>query len=472
MRLINFIIIMVILTLLTAGGYVAYTQHQLTLVASNTRFSENLTRGFATGVWKLHRHKVLPVLQAQPKDMGDDIDIAVFGADVESYFSGMSVRSVVVYSASRQFVLSLTPAGGGMASNAPAEMLTSAITSKQPAEGILEGDSFSALTQSVVPIVKDGNVELLLAITTDASAENMEFLQLLGISFGVALLMILALFLLSLFNTNRAEIIIGRQYQENSDLAAQANVAKEENQQKSMFLANITHELRTPLTAIIGFSEILRNEFVPAPGQTSHANYISDIHSAGTHLLSLINDILDFSKAEAGKLELDVTEVNASKSIQNCIRLIQPRAEISEVTVVEALPKEPMIIFTDGKKFKQILLNLLSNAVKFTPSGGKVTVTAWTDVKADSLVFEVRDSGIGIAPKDISRAMSPFGQIDNALSRKFEGTGLGLPLTKKFVEIMGGTFAIDSIVNKGTTITFSLPREMKEREGVVVNQVA
>ena len=122
----------------------------------------------------------------------------------------------------------------------------------------------------------------------------------------------------------------------------------------------------------------------------------------------------------------------------------------------------------DGKKFKQILLNLLSNAVKFTPTGGTVSVTAWTNMMEDTITFMVVDTGIGIAPKDISRAMSPFGQIDNTLKRKYEGTGLGLPLTKKFVELMGGKFGIESEVGKGTKVIFTLPRETKDRDGVTV----
>jgi two-component system cell cycle sensor histidine kinase PleC len=114
---------------------------------------------------------------------------------------------------------------------------------------------------------------------------------------------------------------------------------------------------------------------------------------------------------------------------------------------------------------------LLSNAVKFTPAGGEVRVTAWRNAADDTYSFEVKDTGIGIAPKDISRAMAPFGQVDSSISRKYEGTGLGLPLTKKFVEIMGGKFSIESEVNVGTTIVFTLPRELKEREGVIIKYI-
>jgi two-component system cell cycle sensor histidine kinase PleC len=179
------------------------------------------------------------------------------------------------------------------------------------------------------------------------------------------------------------------------------------------------------------------------------------------HLLSLINDILDYSKAEADKLELEISEVDTTKTVRNCMRLVSPRAEGAQVQLGEEIPREHFILKTDAKKLKQVMLNLLSNAVKFTPAGGSVTVTMWQNVVDGGLSIEVKDTGIGIAPKDISRAMAPFGQVDNTLSRKYEGTGLGLPLTRKFVEIMGGTFSIASEVGKGTTITITLPKESK-----------
>jgi two-component system, cell cycle sensor histidine kinase PleC len=188
-----------------------------------------------------------------------------------------------------------------------------------------------------------------------------------------------------------------------------------------------------------------------------YKDYIRDIHTSGVHLLSLINDILDYSKAEAGKLELQLEEIDATKIVLNSVRLVGPRAEEAKVSFVQDIPNEHFVLTTDAKKLKQVMLNLLSNAVKFTPAGGMVKVSMWHNVVNDMLTIEVRDTGIGIAQKDISRALAPFGQVDSALSRKYEGTGLGLPLTKKFVELMGGVFTIQSEEGKGTTVTFTLP---------------
>jgi two-component system cell cycle sensor histidine kinase PleC len=144
---------------------------------------------------------------------------------------------------------------------------------------------------------------------------------------------------------------------------------------------------------------------------------------------------------------------------------VQTRAEQVQVNLVDNVAKEHIVMTSDAKKLKQILLNLLSNAVKFTPQGGTVTVSAWQNLADNTVAIEVKDTGIGIAPKDISRAMSPFGQVDSELSRKYEGTGLGLPLTKKFAEAMGGQFHIQSEINVGTTITIVLPRIAPEGAG-------
>lgn len=304
-------------------------------------------------------------------------------------------------------------------------------------------------------------IDVILELRYDVSLQwnQLDFFHHISV-YGV-MGMFSIIIILMLFTSGKAESIIAKQHEANLELAAQAASAQAENRDKSQFLANVSHELRTPLNAIIGFSEFIKSERSGKIGNEKYAEYIRDIHGSGVHLLSLINDILDYSKAEADKLELDVSEVDATKLVKNSMRLVSPRAEGAQVALVEEIPREHFIVETDAKKLKQVMLNLLSNSVKFTPSGGAVTVTMWQNVVDGGLAIEVKDTGIGIAPKDISRAMAPFGQVDNTLSRKYEGTGLGLPLTRKFVEIMGGTFNITSEVGKGTTITITLPKKPK-----------
>ena len=301
-------------------------------------------------------------------------------------------------------------------------------------------------------------VEIYSDVTGSVAALS-EIRMIIGGAVGVMVLLLVGVIFIA---AGKAEAMIAKQHEVNQELAEAAASAEAQSRGKSEFLANISHELRTPLNAIIGFSDIIRSE---ASLQGEHAEHINDINNSGTHLLSLINDILDFSKAEAGKLQIDWQETDAGKLIRNSLRLVIPRAESAQVTLVEDLPKEHLVMVTDGKKLKQVLLNLLSNAVKFTPAGGEVQCAAWQDIATKNMMIQVKDTGIGISAKDISKVLSAFGQVDSKLSRKYEGTGLGLPLSKKFVEIMGGSFAIESEEGKGTTITISLPPQPEDWQG-------
>jgi two-component system cell cycle sensor histidine kinase PleC len=263
---------------------------------------------------------------------------------------------------------------------------------------------------------------------------------------------------LALFLTSRkTEKLINKQHEEKLNLEKAKTAAETQNQQKSMFLANVSHELRTPLNAIIGFSEIIKDEVMGPVGHPQYKEYITDINSSGVHLLSLINDILDYSKAEARKLDVESVDIDVNKIANSCMRLVEPRAKTANVKLIEKLPNKPVVLAADPKRMKQIILNLLSNAVKFTQEGGEVSLTVMEDVVAGIVNIIVVDNGIGIAAKDISKAMSPFGQIDSSISRRYEGTGLGLPLSKKLTELMGGKFEIKSEVGLGTTIDLTFP---------------
>jgi two-component system cell cycle sensor histidine kinase PleC len=230
------------------------------------------------------------------------------------------------------------------------------------------------------------------------------------------------------------------------------------NRTKSEFLANMSHELRTPLNAIIGFSEIIQGEMFGAIGSPRYKEYASDIHDSGTHLLNLINDILDVSKAEAGKVELHETRVRIGEVIEASARLITPRAREAGIRLSLPTVDDMPLLFVDERRLKQVLLNLLSNAVKFTQPGGQVTVEVAIDA-AHVFTMRVIDTGIGIAPEDIPKALEAFGQVDSKLSRKYEGTGLGLPLSKALVELHGGRLEVASEVGVGTTVTITLPPE-------------
>jgi signal transduction histidine kinase len=235
---------------------------------------------------------------------------------------------------------------------------------------------------------------------------------------------------------------------------AAKDLAEEANRTKSEFLANMSHELRTPLNAIIGFSEMITTE-VYGPGLPRYRDYATDIHGAGKHLLSLINDILDFSKAEAGKIDLHVEKVDLADLIRESTRLMSERAAQQNLRLTLDIGEVPPLLI-DRLRTKQILLNLLSNAIKFTPENGCVTIK--TDRDRTGRVFIcVRDTGIGIAPGMIALAFEPFRQIDSTLARKSEGTGLGLPLVKKLIELHDGEVTVESTLKVGTAVFIWFP---------------
>jgi len=242
-----------------------------------------------------------------------------------------------------------------------------------------------------------------------------------------------------------------RLFREIEDKGRQLEAA---NRHKSEFLANVSHELRTPLNAIIGFSEVLGERLFGELNE-KQAEYTEDILSSGRHLLSLINDILDLSKIEAGRMDLEVTTFYLPDAIENALLLVRERASRHGIKLDRIIDDHLGDFTGDERKVKQVLVNLLSNAVKFTPEGGKIQVRAGLD--DGSLKISVSDTGVGIAPEDHEAIFEEFRQVGSNYAQKREGTGLGLSLTRKFVEMHGGKIWVESELGKGSTFTFTLP---------------
>ena len=247
------------------------------------------------------------------------------------------------------------------------------------------------------------------------------------------------------------------QRENEEDLRRAKEAAEAANRTKSSFLTNMSHELRTPLNAIIGFAEIMRDELLGPLGAPHYREYASDIHQSGKHLLDLINDILDLSKVEAGRLELHEEDCNVPALLAASLRLMNERAHASELRIEQRFPRHLPLLRADARSLKQILLNLVSNAIKFTPSGGRILISA--DADGGSFNLTIADSGIGMTAEGVKKALEAFGQVDSSLSRKYEGTGLGLPLTRALVELHGGRLEIDSALGDGTRVTASFPAE-------------
>ncbi len=238
-------------------------------------------------------------------------------------------------------------------------------------------------------------------------------------------------------------------------LRAAKKEAEAASEAKTNFLTNMSHELRTPLNAIIGFSEAISTEIFGKIGQTKYKEYADNVLRSSRHLLDIINDILDISKNEAGKLKVESEGVRIDQVIDDCRHIIRDWFERSGVALIIDAPDPSLKVRGDPARLRQVLLNILSNAVKFTESGGEVHVTA--SRKGRKAVIELRDNGIGMRPDDIPTAMSMFGQIDSTLARKYEGTGLGIPLSMAIIELHGGTLDIESTFGGGTTVTITLP---------------
>ena len=240
------------------------------------------------------------------------------------------------------------------------------------------------------------------------------------------------------------------------DLLQALEAAAAGSQAKSQFLAAMSHELRTPLNAVIGFSEALATGIYGSLSERQH-EYLGHIHAAGVHLLQLVNDVLDLSKMDANRLDLDEVEIDIDGVITSVVGLLTTDAAAAGVAVQKELAEGLPSLRGDIRRIRQVLLNLLSNAIKFTPPGGTVTFRA--TAFADGLAIAVADTGIGIASADIPTALERFGQVDSRLARKYEGTGLGLPLSKKLMELHDGSLAIESAPGTGTTVTITFPLE-------------
>jgi len=236
--------------------------------------------------------------------------------------------------------------------------------------------------------------------------------------------------------------------------------AETANASKTRFLANMSHELRTPLNAIIGFSEIISGQFFGDLGNARYLDYSRDILRSGRHLLAVINDVLDLSKSEAGKMVLAVRETDMRDVLDDCIAMVREQCVAAGLEFSVTGLDQPLPLIGDVAKLRQIFLNLLSNAIKFTEKGGRVSLSVVTASNGISVI--VADTGIGMDPQDVEVALQPFAQVDNRLERRYEGTGLGLPLTKALVDLHQGSIVIDSARGRGTRVTVTFPRAMTE----------
>ncbi|MDA5194543.1 sensor histidine kinase [Govanella unica] len=232
--------------------------------------------------------------------------------------------------------------------------------------------------------------------------------------------------------------------------------AESASRAKSDFLSVVSHELRTPLNAILGFSEVMQQRLFGPIGQEKYVGYVDDIHSAAGHLLKIVTDVLDLSKAEVGKLVIDEEKVDVIDVLQSSLRLLREQAAESGLRLSFDMPDWEPELVADSRLLKQVFINLIGNAIKFTPPGGSVNVRLASIAKGGLAIY-FTDTGIGIAKENIEKVMEPFVQVESAFARRYGGTGLGLPLVKRIIELHGGFMTLDSRLGAGTTISVVLP---------------
>jgi two-component system cell cycle sensor histidine kinase PleC len=441
------------------------------------RNANGLANQYIHNIWNKNENTVKDIEKKSLSDLYSDANFISFASDTINLIQDLPVLKINIYDIKKRKLISNNryeinnqDDKTSIVSKINA-FISSTQNSDDPFAGVLQGSQFSSiiysdykngaqssvLIQVLIPIINQNKVEAILEFYYDITKEWQDVYNIQIIAIIGAILTFCLFFVILIVVSRKLEKMIEKQHEVNIELEEAKERAEVESSEKSKFLANISHELRTPLNAIIGFSEIIKTESLGPVGNQQYKDYANDINNSGSHLLSLINDILDYSKAAAEKLKVDSIELDVTKILSISMRLVKPRAEEAKVNLVEDISKEALILVADPKRLKQAVLNLLSNSVKFTPENGSVTISAWIDHAENILNIQVKDTGIGIADNDISKAMSTFGQVDSKLSRKYEGTGLGLPLTKKLVELMKGKFTIQSELGFGTTITLSFP---------------
>jgi len=299
----------------------------------------------------------------------------------------------------------------------------------------------------IVPVYYQDRIMgvMALAHTVVPDESTLNFLTQLGQQLGIALQ--------NLDQYTNLQTLSTQLQARQAEIESKNRDLERADQMKSEFLANMSHELRTPLNAIIGFSELLQEQFY-GPLNKEQDGYLSNIRGAGEHLLSLINDILDLSKIEAGRMELNLDAVDLPQILEASITILKEKAYHNSVQLSVDVG-DTGAVTADPRKLKQILYNLLSNAVKFTPSGGAVSLTA--HIHGEVAAIAVTDTGTGISAEDQGKLFHEFSQVDGSLSRRHEGTGLGLALTKRLVELHGGTITVHSTPGVGSTFTVRLP---------------
>lgn len=434
-----------------------------------------LTQAFSNAIWPRYAAFIKSAHTLDADTLRAHPTTARLREDTIRQMSGLAVLKVKIYDLSGLTAFSTEAAQIGDDKSANAGFISARrghIVSE-----LSHRDTFSAFEQEIsdrdvlasyIPIKSNAGADTRIEGVFEIYYDLTELLARVNRSSRIQALIVFlclaALYLLVLAANFRHDKIAAAQFRQNVALASEAAAASEQHRVKSEFFANMSHELRTPLNAILGFSESMRSEIFGPLGNERYNVYMNDIWASGKHLLGVVDDVLDMSKVETGKLEIDPVELRVEDIFDTCQRIMAPACEKKDITIETVLPQSPARLFADERRVNQMMLNLVSNAVKYSPDAGAVRLSAQLS-QTGALEIAVRDHGCGIAEEDIETVLKPFGQVSSTYARVEGGTGLGLPITKSFAELHGGTLNISSVVGEGTTVTIVFPPERVTRAG-------
>ena len=439
-----------------------------------------LTQAFANAVWPKFQWFLVSASRRNPDDIRLDPTTEVLRHAVRDLVQGTNVLKIKIYDTHGRTIFSTDPKqiGSDYSKNdrfvAALAGRTVSSMEKRATFKAINGELRDVWVLSSYIAIRPGgtNGEIVgVAETyTDVSDFQAQLDNTGSLLVGASAIVLLTVFIFLAAIVWVAERLLRRQHAHNIELAQHAARAAAASRAKSEFLANMSHELRTPLNAILGFAELITSEILGPVGTPRYKEYAGDIQRSGRHLLGIINDVLDLVQIETGRARVSLERVDVCDLARDVVRLMSRQAATKNVALRFAANCTADPIGSDEGKIRQILFNLISNALKFTPEGGSVTVTVNQDPVGDRTVLRVADTGIGMRPEDVPVALASFGQIGNAFQQNGQGIGLGLPLTKKFAELLGGTFDIESAPGKGTTVTIGLLDRTHEQTHVIARQ--
>ncbi len=476
---------------LILGGMVvllgAFALSYLNRSVSNDQFASlaeqnnaALTQAFANAVWPDFEPFLIAASHRGGDELRRDPTMAALQDAVRRLVAGTKALKIKIYDVDGRTVFSTDPKQIGSIESRNDRFL--AALAGRMVSKLEHRDSFAAVDGerrdvwvlssyiAIRPMGEAGDIVGVAETYADVSAFQAQRDYTGSLLVGTSAIVLLLVFAFLAAIVWFAERALQRQHAHNIALAEHAARADAASRAKSEFLANMSHELRTPLNAILGFAELITNEILGPVGTPRYKEYAGDIERSGRHLLGIINDVLDLVQIETGRARVTIGPVDVCEVGRDVVRLMSRQAAAKNVALRFAANCTADPITSDEGKIRQILFNLISNALKFTPEGGSVTIAINHDPMQGRTILRVADTGIGMRPEDLPVALASFGQIGNAFQRNGQGIGLGLPLTRKFAELLGGSFEIESAPGKGTIVTIALLDRAQGQDDAVALQ--